>query len=62
MLKRYALLAVLAVSGLSVATASAQTVTKETLPGVTNFSKLEATIACAGATTPAAMVVSSFEK
>ena len=35
-------------------TLSAQTVTKETVPGVTNFSRLETTIACAGATTPAA--------
>jgi uncharacterized protein (TIGR01244 family) len=31
------------------------TVTKETLPGVTNFAKLDTTIACAGATTPAAV-------
>lgn len=30
-------------------------VTKETLPGVTNFSKLESTIACAGATSPSAI-------
>ena len=30
-------------------------VTKETVPGVTNFAKLETTIACAGATTPAAI-------
>ncbi len=28
-------------------------VTKATVPGVTNFAKLESTIACAGATTPA---------
>lgn len=55
MLKRNPLLAVVVFSGLSVAAASAQTVTKETLPGVTNFSKLETTIACAGATTPAAV-------
>jgi uncharacterized protein (TIGR01244 family) len=33
----------------------AQSVTKETLAGVTNFAKLETTIACAGATTPAAV-------
>lgn len=32
--------------------ASAQ-VTKETVPGVNNFSRLQTTIACAGATTPA---------
>jgi uncharacterized protein (TIGR01244 family) len=30
-------------------------VTKETVPGVTNFSKVGTTIACAGATTPAAV-------
>ena len=35
--------------------AQAQTVTKETLTGVTNFAKLDTTIACAGATTPAAV-------
>ena len=33
----------------------AQSVTKESLPGVTNFNRLETTIACAGATTPAAV-------
>ena len=54
MLKRYALLLALA-SGLTLATLDAQTVTKETLPGVTNFAKLDTTIACAGATTPAAV-------
>lgn len=31
-------------------------VTKPTVPGVTNFVKLDTTIACAGATTPAAVV------
>ena len=30
-------------------------VTKPTVPGVTNFAKLDTTIACAGATTPAAV-------
>ena len=29
--------------------------TKETVPGITNFARVETTIACAGATTPAAM-------
>jgi len=53
MLKRYGLPFAL-VLGL-VATLSAQNVTKETLPGVTNFAKLDTTIACAGATTPAAV-------
>ena len=36
-------------------TLSAQTVSRETVPGVTNFARLETTIACAGATTPAAV-------
>jgi uncharacterized protein (TIGR01244 family) len=35
--------------------ASAQQVTKQTVPGVTNFARLETTIACAGATTPEAV-------
>lgn len=30
-------------------------VTKETLPGVTNLARVETTVACAGATTPASM-------
>src|SRR6266850_823204 len=54
MMKRNALLIAL-VLGVGGATLSAQNVTKETLPGVTNFSRLETTIACAGATTPAAV-------
>jgi uncharacterized protein (TIGR01244 family) len=37
--------------------ASAQnSVTKQTVPGIVNFSKVETTVACAGATTPAALV------
>ena len=39
------------VIALIAATALAQQVTSETVPGVTNFKKLETTIACAGATT-----------
>ena len=54
MLKRYALVVVLVV-GVGGAIAGAQSVTKETLPGVTNFARLETTIACAGATTPQAV-------
>src|SRR5262245_3797468 len=53
MLKRYVLVALLFVAG--GALAHAQNVTKETLPGVTNFAKLETTFACAGATTPQAV-------
>jgi len=35
--------------------ASAQQVTKQSVPGVTNFAKLETTVACGGATTPEAV-------
>jgi uncharacterized protein (TIGR01244 family) len=35
--------------------AAAQQVTKQTVPGVTNFARLETTIACGGATTPQAV-------
>ncbi len=31
-------------------------VTKESVPGIVNFAKVETTVACAGATTPAALV------
>ena len=34
---------------------SAQQVTKQAVPGVTNFAKLETTVACGGATTPDAV-------
>jgi uncharacterized protein (TIGR01244 family) len=45
------------VLALSATFASAQTpVTKASVPGVVNFSKVETTVACAGATTPAALV------
>ena len=54
MLKRYAFVVVLIV-GVGGGIAGAQNVTKETLPGVTNFARLETTIACAGATTPQAV-------
>ena len=40
--------------GLTATLASAQ-VTKESIQGITNFSRVETTIACAGATTPAAV-------
>src|SRR5207245_8864827 len=33
----------------------AQQVTKESVPGVTNFARLETTVACGGATTAAAL-------
>ena len=47
--------AIVVVLGLAATFASAQDVKKETVPGITNFSRLETTIACAGATTPAAV-------
>jgi uncharacterized protein (TIGR01244 family) len=46
--------AVAAAAGLVAGVARAQ-VTKESVPGVTNFARVETTIACAGATTPAAV-------
>src|SRR3954465_5738767 len=54
MLKRSTGLAAAFVLVICVPWLSAQSVTKETLPGVTNFAKLDTTIACAGATTPQA--------
>lgn len=51
------LCAIAATIGVTTIAASAQMqVTKETLPGVTNFSRVETTVACAGATTPEAVV------
>ena len=47
--------ALLFCGALFLATAASAQVTKETVPGVTNFSKVETTVACAGATTPAAL-------
>jgi uncharacterized protein (TIGR01244 family) len=41
--------------GLTVATASAQQVTKQAVPGITNFARVETTIACGGATTVEAL-------
>ena len=39
----------------SVLTGAQAQVTKESVPGIVNFSKVETTVACAGATTPAAL-------
>lgn len=49
------ILAVLVAAVSFVEVAAQGQVTKETVPGVTNFSRVETTIACAGATTPAAV-------
>jgi len=40
---------------IAVAPATAQQVTKETIPGVTNLARLETTVACSGAITPNAV-------
>ena len=48
-----ALLPILAVVALTISLADAQSqVKKSTIPGITNFSQVETTVACAGATTP----------
>ncbi|PYR97986.1 MAG: hypothetical protein DMG12_23615 [Acidobacteria bacterium] len=47
------LLSILVVVAIGVAVAAAQSqVKKETVPGITNFAKVESTVACAGAITP----------
>lgn len=43
------------VAGLSAAVVGQAKVTKESVPGISNFSRLETTVACAGATTPDAV-------
>ncbi len=45
----------LAAALLAVAAVAAQSVIKETVPGIVNFSKVDSTVACAGATSPAAL-------
>ena len=54
MRQRLVLLTIL-VLGISASAVQAQNVTREEVPGVTNFARVETTIACAGATTPAAL-------
>ena len=51
---KHTLFALIAVVGIA-APAAAQTVTKETREGIKNFSRLETTVACAGAITSDAM-------
>jgi uncharacterized protein (TIGR01244 family) len=52
----FRLIAVLVLAGaIGSRPAAAQQVTKQTVPGIQNFAKLETTIACGGATTPAAV-------
>jgi uncharacterized protein (TIGR01244 family) len=50
MRRAFCVIATIALSGL--AAAAQMQVTKETVPGVVNFSRVETTVACAGATTP----------
>ena len=52
-MQRWIRAAVVTVSLGLATSAFAQQVTKQVVPGVTNFAKLDTTIACAGATTPA---------
>ena len=54
MLIRFALVLVVT-AAFSAGKASAQQVTKPTVPGAMNFAKLETTVACGGATTPEAV-------
>jgi len=49
------ILAAALVAGVTVAPVSGQQVTKEDVPGIRNFARLETTIACGGATEPQAM-------
>ena len=48
-------LVLVAVAAFGARAASAQQVTKPTVPGAMNFAKLETTVACGGATTPEAV-------
>jgi uncharacterized protein (TIGR01244 family) len=47
--------ALLVCGTLLLATVASAQVTRESVPGIVNFSKVETTVACAGATTPAAL-------
>jgi len=49
------ILAATLVAGAAVTTVSAQQVTNQDVPGIRNFTRLETTIACGGATEPQAM-------
>jgi uncharacterized protein (TIGR01244 family) len=52
---RLALLVVPAFAGLTLVAGAQGAVTKEAVPGVTNFARLESTVACGGVITPAAV-------
>src|SRR5216117_2502327 len=51
---RASIAALLAIAGLDVV-ATAQQVTKETIPGIVNFSRVETTVACGGSIKPEAV-------
>lgn len=48
-------IAIACLTSIGASPAGAQQVTKETVPGVTNFARLETTVACGGATKPEAV-------
>src|SRR3989442_13692391 len=48
-------ISMLVILAVGVSIAAAQQVKKESVPGINNFAKLESTVACAGAITPAAV-------
>jgi protein tyrosine phosphatase (PTP) superfamily phosphohydrolase (DUF442 family) len=48
-------LALFTIVGLMATAASAQQVVRQEVPGIRNFAKVESTVACAGAITPAAI-------
>jgi uncharacterized protein (TIGR01244 family) len=52
---RTSIIAFAVASALAASVAAQSQVTKETVPGITNFSRVETTVACAGATGPEAM-------
>jgi len=53
--RKSSLLAILGIVVIGVVSTEAQQVTKENVPGVTNFARLETTVACGGATKPEAV-------
>src|SRR5256885_14805736 len=48
-------ISMLVILAVGVSIAAAQQVKKESVPGINNFAKVESTVACAGAITPAAV-------
>jgi protein tyrosine phosphatase (PTP) superfamily phosphohydrolase (DUF442 family) len=52
---RGVLFIILGVAGSLISTPASAQVIKETVPGITNYARVESTVACAGAITPAAV-------